>query len=138
MYLRSWDRFSKIFNLDIDRGKCPLAKSKVDESSISIGFVKTFLFGKKMAFYQSGGEWWVQYKNLRFNINDHRVYFNIKVDGLITVIVAHFDKRISTFIYTSLGLLISRRIDPTHDSWDEENLNFLTRLSQLRKDLKRD
>jgi hypothetical protein len=134
MYLHSWDSFSKVYSLNIEKGKYRLIRRKVDESIIATGFVKEFIFGKKIAFYQIDKQWWIQYKGSKYNINDPRLYFEIKHDGLITVIVAHFDKRSSMFIDTNLGLLISRKIDPTHDSWDEENMNFIARLNELRKD----
>lgn len=133
MFLHSWDRFAKVYNLDIESGHCRIMRGIVDKSSTSTGFVKSFLFGKKIAFYKLNGEWWMQFNKMKFNINDKRLDFRIKYIGLITILVIYFDNKKATFIDTNLVLLISRKLDPTHDSWDEENMKFIVRLSELRK-----
>ncbi|MDH4164152.1 MAG: hypothetical protein OEW15_15920 [Nitrospirota bacterium] len=133
MYLHSWDRFAKVYDFNVDDGQCRVVREKDGESSTSTGFVKSFLFGKKVAFYVINDAWWIQYKKLRFNINDKRLQIQIKYNGLITILRIHFEKEKSVFIDTNLILFISRELDPTHDSWDEEGLNFIGQLAEMRK-----
>lgn len=112
--LRCWDSKQKIYEW-ID-GEC-LKKSNVDSESVTDGFIKRFLFGKKIIIYKDSSSWVLNIKKIRVPLSDVGDIEVVTFGPLVKLRIMVANK---TLVFNEISILesLARGIDPTYDYLD--------------------
>lgn len=128
--LLSWDRFGKMFRLNMATGQ--ITSAKRINSTETNGTVKFFIFGKWTAVYKYENSWYIQKGKKRFALDSE---MSIETRHLppfsITTLIINGNK-FKLYEFSPMKLL-SKKFDPTYDSIDKMGDDYFEWLKDIRE-----
>lgn len=115
MKIVDWDKKTKIYTLKEAR----LVRASLIEDEVPDGFLKRFLFCKKLIAYREDNQWFLIVNSKKISQNEI-LSIDVKFCGFFVDLLINLESEILRFKSIEIMEYFTKLIDPTYDDFDAQ------------------